>query len=97
MKKRQTILEKFEDFLADKHAKNYQGFDDDMPDDFSKWLEELQIDDIIKYANETLNEQREEFKEIVEKKLDALMANPGEEDQVALDNLCDILKEIEKL
>ena len=44
----------FEDYLKDIHAKNYIGTDDDMPDAFNTWLTELQVDDIIKYANQVL-------------------------------------------
>jgi len=43
-----------------------------------------------------LDKQREEIKEIVGDKLDELMINPGEEDQIALDALEDILKELNK-
>ena len=43
----------FEEFLIDKHANQYQGLDDEMPDDFNNWLcEELDPDTIIEYAEE---------------------------------------------
>lgn len=42
----------FEDFLKEKHAEDYHGIDDDMPDDFDNWLAGLQVDDIIAYADE---------------------------------------------
>lgn len=41
----------FERYLEDMHAKQYQGLDDDMPENFSEWLEDLDIDTICKYAN----------------------------------------------
>ena len=44
-----------------------------------------------------VKDQKKEIEKVIEKKLDALMANPGEEDQIALDSLTDILKKIEKL
>lgn len=43
---------KFEEFLTDKHAEDYHGLDDEMPDAFEAWLVELDIDTIIDYANE---------------------------------------------
>jgi hypothetical protein len=42
----------FENFLIDKHADQYQGLDDDMPDDYDSWLEGLGIDDILAYSEE---------------------------------------------
>lgn len=43
---------KFEDFLIDKHANQYQGLDDEMPDNYDEWLQELSVDDWIEYGNE---------------------------------------------
>ena len=42
----------FEDFLSSKHAEDYHGCDDDMPDAFESWLNELSVDDMILHANE---------------------------------------------
>jgi len=43
----------FEEFLMDKHADQYQGLDDEMPDDFYDWLnEELGSDEIIDFAEQ---------------------------------------------
>jgi hypothetical protein len=43
----------FEDFLKEKHAEDYHGLDDDMPDAFDSWLtDDLQVDDIILYADQ---------------------------------------------
>ena len=55
----------FEDFLSDKHSKQYQGFDDEMPDAFNEWLGELDVGEVIKYAEEALVLQK---KELLEKK-----------------------------
>lgn len=44
-----------------------------------------------------LFQQREEIESIIENKLDDLMKNPGEEDQIALDSLEEVLKEITNL
>ena len=42
----------FEEFLEEKHAEDYQGVDDDMPDDFNNWLSELESDYFIEYGDE---------------------------------------------
>ena len=42
----------FEDYLRDIHAKQAACCDDDMPDDYERWLCELDSDEIIKYAND---------------------------------------------
>lgn len=49
----------FIDFLSDKHAEQYDGLDDEMPDDFNDWLENLAIDDCIVYADEYAEEEVE--------------------------------------
>ena len=41
----------FEQFLQDKHAKQYVGLDDDMPDDFDQWLQDLSVDEWIAYGD----------------------------------------------
>lgn len=40
----------FEIFLQDKHAAQYVGIDDDMPDDFDNWLQELDPDEWIHFG-----------------------------------------------
>lgn len=40
----------FADFLREKHAEDYQGTDDDMPDAFDAWLGNLQVDDFGRFA-----------------------------------------------
>lgn len=40
----------FEEYLKDIHGDDYCGTDDDMPDRFESWLVDLQIDDVIEYA-----------------------------------------------
>ena len=44
--------DKFETFLVDKHSQQYHGCDDDMPDDYNNWLQNLEHDDIINYIGE---------------------------------------------
>jgi hypothetical protein len=41
-----------EDFLQNKHAEDYMGTDDDMPDSFDAWLQNLDVDEWIKLADE---------------------------------------------
>lgn len=42
----------FEDFLVEKHAEQYNGIDDDMPDDFDWWFECLEIEEVAQLAEE---------------------------------------------
>lgn len=47
-----TILEKsFEDYLKSVHAEDYHGTDDDMPDAYEAWLDQLGIYELIEYAD----------------------------------------------
>lgn len=45
----------FFQFLSLKHADQYVGLDDEMPDDFSSWIENMEIDDAEKYTSEYKN------------------------------------------
>jgi len=63
----------FKDFLISKHADQYHGVDDDMPDDFNKWLYcqlSENIDKIMEYANEYAAIQKKEIVEKIEKPKD---------------------------
>jgi len=43
----------FENYLQEKHfEKNPMILDDDLPDAFADWLENIDIQDVIDYANE---------------------------------------------
>ena len=42
----------FYGFLVDKHADQYDGLDDEMPDNCSEWIAELPVDTLIVYADE---------------------------------------------
>ena len=42
----------FESFLQDKHGDQYIGLDDDMPDDYENWLMNLDIQEVIDWAEE---------------------------------------------
>lgn len=41
----------FEDYLQTKHAEQYTGLDDGIPDDYADWLDNLSIDEWIEYGN----------------------------------------------
>ena len=41
----------FEQFLMEKHAEEYVGTDDMMPDAFADWVQDLGADDVIRYGN----------------------------------------------
>jgi len=45
-------MKDFNDFLQDKHGKQYRGLDDNMPDDYNEWLENLSTDDWIMYGED---------------------------------------------
>jgi len=67
-----NIMKTFEEYLQEIHAQDYHGTDDDMPDSFDEWLTDLQVDDVIAYANRwgrTLLglEPEESFKETYER------------------------------
>lgn len=42
----------FEDYLKDRHASNYMGTDDDMPDASDNWMADLDIEEVIAYAED---------------------------------------------
>lgn len=41
----------FEDYLQHKHGMDYIGLDDDMPEAYEEWLQELDFDDWISLGN----------------------------------------------
>lgn len=47
-------MNNFEQFLRMKHAEDYQGTDDDMPDAFEHWFSGLDVDDILNYGNQAI-------------------------------------------
>lgn len=42
----------FEDYLKDIHAEQYEGLDDEMPDDFDSWFGNLDAQEMFDYAVE---------------------------------------------
>ena len=47
----------FEQFLLEKYSEQYVGTDDCMVDDFSEWLEEVDLEDVIEYGDMFAKEQ----------------------------------------
>lgn len=45
-------MNNFENYLKRVHASQYRGTDDDMPDSFDNWVTDLDIDTVIKMAQE---------------------------------------------
>ena len=45
------INEIFEEYLRETHADQYIGLDDDMPDDYNDWIDQLDVQEVIDYAN----------------------------------------------
>jgi hypothetical protein len=45
-------MKTFLNFLQDKHADGYMGTDDNMPEDFERWVSELDTDILIDWADE---------------------------------------------
>ncbi len=41
----------FEGFLMEKHAEDYIGTKDCMIDDFARWVQDLEVEDFIKYGD----------------------------------------------
>jgi len=41
---------KLEEYLQDRHASQYQGLDDEMPDNFNEWMCELNQDEWLECA-----------------------------------------------
>ena len=44
----------FEDFLMEKHAEQYVGIKDTMIDDYERWTSELDVQELIDFADEAI-------------------------------------------
>lgn len=54
-------IKTFEDYLQFVHSKGYMGTDDDMPDKFDAWMSDLDIEELIEYAEDYARMVKEEF------------------------------------
>ena len=60
----------FEEYLMYKHSEqNPEVLDDDLPDDYERWLEEIGVDGVISYADSYALHIMDEVIKIVEKPL----------------------------
>lgn len=57
-----TKIQDFEDFLKDKHAEDYHGTDDDMPDAFDNWISNLDVEEWLAYGDEFKKIKKDESK-----------------------------------
>lgn len=65
---------KFEDYLKDIHAEDdYMGTDDNMPDDFENWLSNLDVDEIIQYADNYIKKMMKDVKIVIDKNYQDIM------------------------
>lgn len=55
-------IETFEDFLKEKHAEEYMGLDDNMPDAFDGWLGDLDAEEWMDLGEEYGQKLQEQFK-----------------------------------
>jgi len=53
----------FEDFLMEMHAEDYIGTDDNMVDDFAKWVQDLEVDDFFNYGDKFAKKQSQDLLE----------------------------------
>lgn len=51
----------------------YMGTDDDMPDDYERWLATIEIDVLIQYANDYVDELIRETKKVIDKNYQEIM------------------------
>jgi hypothetical protein len=57
----------FEEFLKNKHSLGYFGTDDAMPDDYERWLGELDTQEVIDYGEEMLADIQKRADSIISK------------------------------
>ncbi len=65
----------FENYLMEVHAKDYHGTDDAMPDDFERWLGELEADQMFLHAEGyamTINRKLRDALELADKAVSEL-------------------------
>ena len=58
-------MENFEDYLREIHAKDYHGTDDNMPDSFESWVSNLEVEEVIEYANDIVEELNSKLKKLL--------------------------------
>jgi hypothetical protein len=48
------IYYSFENFLREKHSAQYEGLDDEMEDNYNAWVESLDGQELMDYADECI-------------------------------------------
>lgn len=56
-------MKTFNQFLEDRHALDYIGIDDDMPDSFDHFISNLDTQEVMDLAEEWMAETKEEISE----------------------------------
>ncbi len=69
------MLSRFESFLMEKHAEQYIGTDDGMTDHFEDWLQDLDIETLIEYADKFSTQESKQILELVKILLKILPEN----------------------
>jgi hypothetical protein len=62
----------FEEFLIERHAEQYSGLDDEMGEDFGEWIENMEKDEMMIYADIYAIEKQ---KEQIENDLNKIFPN----------------------
>jgi len=63
----------FNEYLQTEHSMGYMGTDDDMPQNFELWLSTIDIDELIQYADDYVNELMAEVKKTIDKNYQNIM------------------------
>jgi hypothetical protein len=45
-------MKTFDYYLQELHSKQYEGIDDDMPEDFNNWLGQFDVNDILEFVKD---------------------------------------------
>ena len=59
----------FEEFLETKHFDQYEGFKDNISDDFESWSE-LEFEEMCKLVDEYAEEIKKDFKKMIESEIE---------------------------
>ncbi len=83
----------FEKYLQDKHADQYIGLDDEMPDDFNDWLQDLSVDEYLEYGDKYHNYCQ--LEPLDEEKVAEQMLSTFGKPKVSVEEIEEIIKEVE--
>ena len=63
----------FNEYLQTEHSMGYMGTDDNMPQNFELWLSTIDIDELIQYADDYVNELMAKVKKTIDKNYQNIM------------------------